>query len=176
VSLAARPVSWDDARPRVYAAYKRDRKDGWLRSWDERFRKVYWCQYAGDRRHGLCCFFEEDELAMVVECEGDVVRAVHWIANGEPVKKFRDENEVKADDRAGPVWNRLVAAERRLEEYERSVRKEKSEEERKAVEQLARRMGPIRRGEIIGRSEERSAAQSRFIGAQWQAALSRIGP
>jgi len=176
LSRGAGSVSWDDACPRMYATYKRDRKDGWLRSWDQQFRRVYWCEYAGDRRHGLCCYFEEDELALVVKCEGDVVRAVHWISDGKLRKKFGDENQVKGDDGAGPIWNRLAAVERELEQYERSVRKEKGEEEQKAVEQLARRMGPIRRGEIIGRSEERSAAKSRFIGAQWQAGISRSTP
>lgn len=171
----AQSWTWRGACPRMYATYKRDRKDGWLRSWDEQFRRVYWCQYAADRRHGLCCFFEDDELAMVAECEGDAVRAVHWISDGKLLKKFDDENQAKADDGAGPVWNRLAEAERQLEEYERSVRKEKSEEEQKAVEMLARRMGPIRRGEIIGRSEERGAAQSRFIGSQFRAAMGRSG-
>lgn len=175
VSQASLSGPWDQACPRMHATYKRDRKDGWLRSWDEQFRRVYWCQYAADRRHGLCCFFEDDDLAMVAECEGDSVRAVHWISDGKLLKKFEDENQVKADNGAAPVWNRLVEVERQLQDYERSVRKEKSEEEQKAKEMLARSMGPKRREGIIARTEERGAAQSRFIGAQFQAAMARTG-
>jgi hypothetical protein len=172
---AARSGSWENVRPRTYATYKDGKKDGWLKSWDEQFRKVYWCEYVGDRRNGLCCLFEQDTLAMVAECEGDQLRAVHRIAGGKLQRSFRDENEVKGDANAGPVWQRLVQAEKDLAEQERSVMDQKREAEEELTEALRHGRNVQRRESIIGRSQQRDAARSSFFGGQLQGAAERSG-
>ena len=167
--------AWDDAYPRLYATYKGGKKNGWLKSWDEQFRKRYWCQYVRDWRNGLCCFFENDELAMVLECESDQVSAIHSISSGSLAKSFADEGEVKQDQKARPVWERLVRVEDEVRRHERSVEERKREQEEQLKKRMAGQRNLRNRQNMLDSIRARGDAASDYFGGLWNAGTSRSG-
>ena len=62
------------------STYHNGRWDGVLATWNVQGQKEFWGNYASGQRQGLCCLFNDDALAAVLECTRNKIDAVHLIA------------------------------------------------------------------------------------------------
>ncbi len=71
-----------DGKPILLAYYKDGQLDGLLKTWDEKGRRIYWCQYANGFRNGLCCYYKDDQFRVLLEIYHDTIKAVYMVSNG----------------------------------------------------------------------------------------------
>ena len=123
--LSVRDLSfWDDVVPKLYVTYNpAGRWEGWLATWDASGDKRFWCQYDGGERHGFCCLFRQDELAMVLECNQGKVEAVHRISADQVQKTFASLDQASQDSTADAALKEITDIETNLRKNEAAFRK-----------------------------------------------------
>ena len=110
------------SRPKQYFTYRNGTLHGPVATWDEAGRQQLWCNYLSGRREGLCCFFENDLPAVVLECTRNKISSVHFITGNEIVKSFTAVEDAMRDDEVGPMLQEIDKLEQRVKADDRAYR------------------------------------------------------
>ena len=151
--------------PRLYANYNyHDGKwNGVVATWNVNGQREFWCKYTSGKRNGLCCLFENDLLAAVLECTQDKVEAVHLIEANE-IGEDVDADVALDHALAGPVLRKIDAIEKQLKKESLAFVDRVTEERRKWIawrNQLNREAGKARQADLYNRKTEQDKAMLR---------------
>jgi hypothetical protein len=91
-------VAYNESRlPSLYASFADGDLDGFVKIWNEKGERVFWCQYEKGAPNGFCCYFKNDSLRLLLEIDQDKIHAVHLCAKGKLDKTFPSVEEASAD-------------------------------------------------------------------------------
>jgi hypothetical protein len=138
--------------PKHYFTYRSGTLHGAVATWDERGQQLFWCKYSSGRRDGICCFFENGQPAVVLECKHDKTIAIHLVQGNQVKKSFADEGEASSDEIAGRALKRIDEIEQGLKEDDRLLR----QTIRQAVQKQVGAMNEQKRAAVDVRRAERA--------------------
>jgi antitoxin component YwqK of YwqJK toxin-antitoxin module len=119
----------DERQPLTYANYRDGERDGLLKIWNADGQRVYWCQYAKGVRNGFCCYFQKNQLRLLLEIDQDKVTGVHLCANGELEKSFDSLQQAGDDDNVQKLLDEVSDLEMEIKVNEALFKKQIKEEE-----------------------------------------------
>ncbi len=154
---------YEDGARRLWARYENGRHDGILLAQDPRGERTLWAQYQNGSRSGLCCFFKNDELRLVLECRGGKTTAVHLISGGRVEKSFPSELNAMGHDAARAALLEMQKADQDIIAVEKDLKQQVNEFD------LALR----RERAAVLNAEKRAAIQAR-INARGEARMNTI--
>jgi hypothetical protein len=122
-------VAYYDSRlPMTYATYTDGSIDGFIKTWNEKGERVYWCQYAKGVRDGFCCFFKNNSLRMLLEIDHDTIGGVHLCVNGKLEKSFTSVEKASADKDVKTLLAEITDLETDIKDGENLLKKTAREE------------------------------------------------
>ncbi len=102
--------------------YDHGNRDGWLKTWDNRKHKRLWCRYVHGRRSGPACWFEDDQLRLIVEYRHNKPIAYHLIRQGQLAASYDDQKTAAEDKEAARLLADLEKFDEELTARQRELK------------------------------------------------------
>ncbi|HID74713.1 MAG TPA: hypothetical protein EYP56_01805, partial [Planctomycetaceae bacterium] len=155
VTIAFHP----NGKPCLRIEYKRNYKQGWLKSWDDTGRPEYLCQYTRGRKTGLCCMFDQRAPKIVMRYRGGKPAEICLVL-AQGAKYFDDPDGIHSDPLAAEWWRKLAQLEGRIQKLEKKLRDSRDEAKTELRRQMAGQLWEERVGLILSRDAARRSAKA----------------
>ena len=106
------------------AMYAAGLRQGVVKTWNAEGKMEYWCQYLKGKTNGLCCWFQDGDLKLVVQCDHGKTTGVYLISGNAIGKSFADEDAASTDETVGDRLEQLQVIEDRLSKDEEQIKKD----------------------------------------------------
>lgn len=154
---------YENFGPMTYAVYADGALDGFIKTWNIKGQRVYWCQYEKGVRNGFCCYFKENVPRMILEIDHDTISGVHLCANGELEKSFSSLEQAYEDKNAQKMLDEMEEVEAELKVNDSTFRKQIKAELQSLRREKIGAMTVPKRAAIQNRINQRIAESQELI-------------
>jgi hypothetical protein len=150
---------YNDRIPKFCANYIDGKCDGILTKWNKNGECVYGCQYINGSRQGLCCYFKDNILRILVEMNNNNDTAVHLCSNSELIKSFASIEKAAIDEDAKMFIGEVKTVESEIKSIENDYKNQIKKEFSKIQNKLIGEANQQRRQQTLEKMNQRHTEQ-----------------